>query len=117
MPVQRSGYRMLSLTDAAVEAVKKAMEADARPAGTCLRVLVKGGGCSGLSYDLSFEEQPDEGDRTIEKNGLRILVDPRSELYLAGTEMDYTTGLNGKGFVFRNPNATGTCGCGNSFSA
>jgi iron-sulfur cluster assembly protein len=108
---------MLNLTDAAVEAVRKAIEADARPAGTCLRVQVKGGGCSGLSYSLSFEETPTDADRMIEKDGVRILVDPRSELYLAGTELDYTTGLNGKGFVFRNPNATGTCGCGNSFSA
>ena len=108
---------MLQLTDAAVEAVRKAMEEDAHPAGTCLRVQVKGGGCSGLSYSLSFESGPNEGDRTIERDGLRILVDPRSEIYLAGTEMDFTSGLNGKGFVFRNPNATGTCGCGNSFSA
>ena len=108
---------MLSLTSAAVDAVKRTIADEKFPAGTCLRVRVKGGGCSGLSYDLSFAEKESEGDRAIEQDGVTVLIDPRSELYLAGTELDYTSGLNGHGFVFRNPNATGTCGCGNSFSA
>jgi len=108
---------MLTLTPAAVTAVKRVIEDDKMPAGSCLRVRVKGGGCSGLSYELAFEPDRQEGDRAIEWDGVTVLVDAKSELYLAGTELDFTTGLNGHGFVFRNPNATGTCGCGKSFSA
>lgn len=87
------------------------------PEDTYLRVAVKGGGCSGLSYDLEFTNDKQVGDVEVEKDGIRVLVDLKSQVYLAGTTLDFSSGLNGRGFVFVNPNATGTCGCGESFSA
>lgn len=108
---------MLTITDSAAAAIRQTMVEEKRsPEGTYLRVGVRGGGCSGLLYDLSFDTVKREGDLEIEKDGVRLLVDLRSQLYLAGTTLDYTTGLNGKGFVFVNPNAKGTCGCGESFT-
>ena len=85
---------------------------------TCdyVRVGVKSGGCSGLSYDLKFDKTLHEGDKVFEDNHVKILVDKKSLLYLAGTTLEYSGGLNGKGFVFNNPNAQRTCGCGESFS-
>ncbi len=107
----------IEITDAAVEAVKQAMVAEQLPAEeTFLRVGVKAGGCSGYSYSLVFDREPREGDRVVEKDGIRLLVDPKSEVILAGTILDYTSGLSGQGFVFTNPNAKGTCGCGSSFT-
>jgi iron-sulfur cluster assembly protein len=82
-----------------------------------LRVSVVGGGCSGLSYKLSFEESPKEKDRVAELFGVRVLADPKSLLFLKGTVLDFTDGLDGQGFVFKNPNAKQSCGCGSSFSA
>lgn len=81
-----------------------------------VRVGVKSGGCSGLSYELKFDKAQAEGDRLIEDNEIKIVVDKKSVLYLAGTILEYSGGLNGKGFVFNNPNAQRTCGCGESFS-
>ncbi|MFD1631946.1 HesB/IscA family protein [Pseudopedobacter beijingensis] len=81
-----------------------------------LRVSVKGGGCSGLSYNMDFDNEPHTGDQNFEDNGIKIVLDMKSFLYLAGTELDYSDGLNGKGFNFINPNASRTCGCGESFS-
>lgn len=81
-----------------------------------VRVGVKSGGCSGLSYELNFDNKVDEGDKVFEDNAIRILVDKKSFLYLVGTTLEYSGGLNGKGFVFNNPNAERTCGCGESFS-
>lgn len=81
-----------------------------------VRVGVKSGGCSGLSYELTFDKNQNETDRLIEDNNVRIVVDKKSILYLAGTILEYSGGLNGKGFVFNNPNAQRTCGCGESFS-
>ena len=80
------------------------------------RVGVKGGGCSGLSYDLKFDNTILEGDQEFEDKGIKIVCDKKSFLYLFGTELDYSGGLNGKGFTFNNPNASRTCGCGESFS-
>ena len=80
-----------------------------------LRIGVKGGGCSGLTYTLGFDNEQKTGDKIIERDGVKMRVDWKSILYLAGTEIDYTDGLNGKGFVFNNPNAKKTCGCGSSF--
>lgn len=80
-----------------------------------LRVGVKGGGCSGLTYDLSLGQEPRETDKVIEEHGVRLMVDKKSYVFLAGTTLDYSEGLNGKGFVFHNPNAKTTCGCGTSF--
>ena len=84
--------------------------------GTFIRVGVDGGGCSGLSYKLEFDHQLKDGDQMFEDKGIKIVVDRKSFLYLVGTELEYTGGLNGKGFVFNNPNASRTCGCGESFS-
>ena len=81
-----------------------------------VRVGVKSGGCSGLSYELNFDKSQADGDKLFEDNAVRILVDKRSFLYLVGTTLEYSGGLNGKGFVFNNPNAQRTCGCGESFS-
>jgi len=81
-----------------------------------LRAGVKGGGCSGLSYDLGFDNLEKEGDNFSLTEGIKVAVDKKSVLYLFGTELDYTDGLNGKGFEFINPNASRTCGCGESFS-
>jgi iron-sulfur cluster assembly protein len=81
-----------------------------------VRVAVKGGGCSGLSYDLSFDTNKNDKDTLVEDRGVKILVDNKSLLYLVGTELEFSDGLNGKGFEFRNPNASRTCGCGESFS-
>lgn len=83
-----------------------------------LRVMVVGGGCSGMSYKLGFDDKPAaETDKVFEKDGVKVVCDPKSFLYLTGTELDFSDGLNGTGFVFNNPNAKRTCGCGSSFSA
>ncbi len=81
-----------------------------------VRVGVKSGGCSGLSYDLKFDKIMSENDKLFEDQGVKIAVDKKSFLYLVGTTLEYSGGLNGKGFVFKNPNANRTCGCGESFS-
>jgi iron-sulfur cluster assembly protein len=81
-----------------------------------VRVSVKGGGCSGLSYDLSFDTEQQPADTLAEDKGVQILIDMKSLLYLFGTELDFSDGLNGKGFQFINPNASRTCGCGESFA-
>jgi iron-sulfur cluster assembly protein len=81
-----------------------------------VRVGVKSGGCSGLSYDLSFDDVKSDQDRLFQDNHVKILVDKKSLLYLLGTTLEYSGGLNGKGFIFNNPNAERTCGCGESFS-
>ncbi|WP_416446427.1 HesB/IscA family protein [Leeuwenhoekiella sp. A16] len=81
-----------------------------------VRVGVKSGGCSGLSYELKFDKQAAEEDKLFEDNDIKLIVDKRSFLYLIGTTLEFSGGLNGKGFVFNNPNAQRTCGCGESFS-
>jgi iron-sulfur cluster assembly protein len=81
-----------------------------------LRVGVKGGGCSGLSYVLDFVTEPRNDDKQLEFEGLAVYMDPKSAIYLKGTNLDFSDGLNGKGFTFVNPNAQRTCGCGSSFS-
>ena len=86
------------------------------PSTDYVRVGVKSGGCSGLSYDLTFDNKQEENDKIFEENEVKIIVDKKSFLYLVGTTLEYSDGLNGKGFVFNNPNANRTCGCGESFS-
>ncbi|MDA0793390.1 MAG: iron-sulfur cluster assembly accessory protein [Bacteroidetes bacterium] len=86
------------------------------PSNDFVRVGVKSGGCSGLSYDLKFDREVHEDDKLFEDNQVKILVDKKSLLYLIGTTLEFSGGLNGKGFVFNNPNAQRTCGCGESFS-
>ena len=81
-----------------------------------VRVGVESGGCSGLSYKLDFDNHQNEDDELIENNGIKLLINKKSVLYLVGTTLEFSDGLNGKGFVFNNPNANRTCGCGESFS-
>lgn len=107
----------ISLTEKAASEVRKIMEQNKIPETYGLRVGVKGGGCSGLSYSLGFDSEKRENDKLVTIDGIRLFVDPKSLFYLSGTELDFTDGLNGRGFVFNNPNATKTCGCGSSFGA
>jgi iron-sulfur cluster assembly protein len=107
---------MITVSENAKQHALELMKNESSPEGTFIRVGVEGGGCSGLSYKLEFDNQKREGDQTFEDKGIQITVDKKSFLYLIGTELDYTGGLNGKGFVFNNPNASRTCGCGESFS-
>ena len=100
----------------AVAQAKKIMEENNMPASYNLRISVKGGGCSGFTYHLGFDEEVKETDTKIEQDGLSVIVDGKSLFYLLGCELDFSDGLNGKGFEFRNPNAKKTCGCGESFS-
>lgn len=107
---------MISITDKAKAKIEEYFHAEEANGTTNVRVSVKGGGCSGLMYDLSFDQEIKESDEIFEDKGVKILVDKKSMLYLLGTTLDFTDGLNGKGFHFANPNATRTCGCGESFS-
>ena len=104
------------LTPKAVEMVKQLRVKEGLPDAHALRVSVVGGGCSGFSYQLGFDEQPQEGDQVLEYGGVRVLVDPTSAEHLAGTEIDFVSSLHGGGFRFSNPKANHTCGCGSSFS-
>jgi iron-sulfur cluster assembly protein len=105
----------INITDKAIAEVKKIMEENNIPGEYGLRVGIKGGGCSGLTYTLGFDGEERPGDNIIEKDGVKVYIDMKSNLYLSGTELDFTDGLNGRGFVFNNPNAKRTCGCGSSF--
>ncbi len=108
---------MITVTEQAVAAIRDSMAAENKtPADSYLRVSVKGGGCSGLMYQLSIDDHAADADTVIESGDVRIVVDKKSKLFLHGLTLDYTTGLNGKGFVFSNPNAKATCGCGESFT-
>jgi iron-sulfur cluster assembly protein len=107
---------MITVSEEAKQHALDLMQADNKPADTFIRVGVEGGGCSGLSYKLEFDNVMKEGDQVFEDKGIKVVVDRKSFLYLVGTELQYTGGLNGKGFVFNNPNASRTCGCGESFS-
>ena len=103
------------MSDNAVNKIREILTAEQKAEGM-IRVGIKGGGCSGFTYMLDIEEQQKESDQLLEFNGVKVVVDSKSMIYLAGTELDYTDGLNGAGFIFNNPNASRTCGCGNSFA-
>ena len=108
---------MINVSDTAKHKVQNLMKEDGfNPNTDFVRVGVKSGGCSGLSYDLKFDKAKKENDKVFESNGVKIIVDTKSFLYLIGTTLEYSGGLNGTGFVFKNPNANRTCGCGESFS-
>ncbi|MDC8106136.1 MULTISPECIES: HesB/IscA family protein [Chryseobacterium] len=108
---------MITVSDQAkLKAIQLMTEEGFDPAEDYIRVGVKSGGCSGLEYVLKFDNEKTETDQIIENNDVKIVVDKKSILYLAGTILEYSGGLNGKGFVFNNPNASRTCGCGESFS-
>ena len=108
---------MIKVSETAKKRVALLMEDEGfNPSTDYVRVGVKSGGCSGLSYELKFDNALSETDKVFEDNGVKIAVDKKSVLYLAGTVLEFSGGLNGKGFVFNNPNASRTCGCGESFS-
>ncbi len=108
---------MIKVSEQAKQEVYKLMKVEGFDSiNDYVRVGVKSGGCSGLSYDLKFDKKTVENDKVFEDNGIKIIVDNKSFLYLIGTTLEFSGGLNGKGFVFNNPNANRTCGCGESFS-
>lgn len=107
---------MITVTPLAAEKIKSIKTTQASPEEAGLRLRVVGGGCSGFQYQLVFDA-PKPGDQVYEQDGVKVVVDPKSFLYLNGTEIDYVDGLMGAGFALKNPNAKGTCGCGSSFTA
>ena len=108
----------LQLTERAAQEVKTILEQQSLPTeATFLRLGVKGGGCSGFSYSLDLTESKSEMDEEFDSHGIKLVCDPKSYLYLNGTTLDFKDEIMGRGFVFNNPNATHTCGCGSSFSA
>lgn len=115
MSVETSIPSPVNFTDSAAEKVKSLITEEGNDA-LMLRVFITGGGCSGFQYGFTFDEAVNDGDTCVEKNGVKLLIDPMSYQYLVGAEIDYTEGLEGAQFVIRNPNASTTCGCGSSFS-
>lgn len=107
---------MITVSEKAKDQIFTLRQAEGRSSDENIRVSVKGGGCSGLMYDLGFDAKVEETDHVFEDKGVKIIVDRKSLLYLAGTVLEFSDGLNGKGFQFINPNASRTCGCGESFS-
>jgi iron-sulfur cluster assembly protein len=107
---------MIKITEKAKEKILDLKKQEHQSEDMSIRVSVQGGGCSGLMYDLSFDAAIHEKDQVYEDKGIKILVDRKSLLYLVGTTLDFSDGLNGKGFQFINPNASRTCGCGESFA-
>ncbi len=107
---------MITVTEKARDKALELIQQENRPADSFIRVGVQGGGCSGLSYMLEFDHLLKPEDKVFEDKGIRIVCDKKSFLYLVGTQLDFSDGLNGKGFQFNNPNASRTCGCGESFA-
>ncbi len=105
----------MSLTERAASEVKRVMSEQNVPESAVLRVGVKGGGCSGFSYDLGFDTQTNEKDRVAEFHGVRMAIEKKFDPYLDGTELDFVDSLEGRGFKFNNPNVVKSCGCGSSF--
>jgi iron-sulfur cluster assembly protein len=117
MSITMDGVELgVSITEKAAEKIKYFAAKDGISENVGLRVAVKGGGCSGLTYDLSITDQELETDKVVEQYGVKVMVDKKSYIFLVGTELDFSDGLNGKGFIFSNPNAKKSCGCGTSFS-
>jgi iron-sulfur cluster assembly accessory protein len=112
----KKGKRMLTLTENAVVEVKKFIEAENAGEQAGLRIRVVPGGCSGFSYSMQIEDGPRPGDEILDREGLKVFVDMFSRQYLDGVQVDYVSSVMGSGFTFSNPNATGSCGCGSSFS-
>ncbi len=107
---------MIQISESAATKLKNLRSEEGKDESYFLRVEVKKGGCSGLSYKMNFENQKQDGDKEFELNGAKVVVDKSSFLYLIGMTLDYSGGLNGKGFIFDNPNASKSCGCGSSFN-
>jgi len=113
-PTAETEQAVLTITPLAASKVRELM-AERQLEGFALRVFVQGGGCSGLSYGMAFEENIYPQDRVVESDGVRLVIDPTSLMYMAGSEIDYVDSLMGGGFAIHNPNAVSTCGCGHSF--
>jgi iron-sulfur cluster assembly protein len=113
--VQADPTDIVTITARAAEEIRKIKLENKIPEAHALRLGVKGGGCSGMTYVLAFDESPKERDMIYQLEGLTVHIDPKSQFYLSGTILDFSDGLNGRGFVFNNPNAARTCGCGHSF--
>ena len=117
MAITMDGVELgVEITEKAAEKIKYFAEKDGITENIGLRVAVKGGGCSGLTYDLDITDKELESDKIVEQYGVKVMVDKRSYIFLVGTVLDFSDGLNGKGFTFENPNAKKACGCGTSFS-
>ena len=117
MAITMDGVELgVSISELAATKIKYFADKQGIEENVGVRVSVKGGGCSGLTYDLQITDQELESDKTIEQYGVKVMVDKKSYIYLVGTELEFSDGLNGKGFVFTNPNAKTSCGCGTSFS-
>jgi iron-sulfur cluster assembly protein len=117
MAITQDGVELgVAISEKAAEKIKYFAAKDDITGNVGLRVAVKGGGCSGLTYDLTITDQELPTDKIVEQHGVKVMVDKKSYIYLVGTELEFSDGLNGKGFLFSNPNAKKTCGCGTSFS-
>ena len=117
MSITMDGVELgVKISEKAAEKIKYFAEKEGMKDNVGLRVAVKGGGCSGLTYDLAITDQEKESDKIVEQYGVKVMVDKKSYIYLVGTELDFSDGLNGKGFVFENPNAKKAWGCGTSFA-
>ena len=117
MAITQNGVELgVKISEKAADKIKVFAAKEGVNENVGLRVAVKGGGCSGLTYDLEVDSESRPDDKVIEERGVTIRIDKKSYIFLAGTTMDYAGGLNGKGFIFNNPNAKTTCGCGTSFS-
>jgi iron-sulfur cluster assembly protein len=117
MAITMDGVELgVTITEKAAEKIKYFAAKEGLTGNIGLRVAVKGGGCSGLTYDLSITDKQLETDKVVEQYGVKVMVDKKSYIYLVGTVLDFSDGLNGKGFTFSNPNAKKSCGCGTSFS-
>jgi len=119
MPITQNGVELtVAISAKAADKIKYFAEKDGINDNVGIHVAVKGGGCSGLTYDLKITGDPifSDTDKVVEQHGVKVIVDKKSYIYLVGTELDFSDGLNGKGFIFENPNAKKACGCGTSFS-
>ena len=117
MAITMDGVELgVTISEKAAEKIKYFATKEGLTGDVGLRVAVKGGGCSGLTYDLSITDKELESDKVVEQYGVKVMVDKKSYIFLVGTQLDFSDGLNGKGFVFSNPNAKKSCGCGTSFS-
>ena len=117
MPITQNGAELtVEISAKAAEKIRYFADKEGLTDNIGLRVAVKGGGCSGLTYDLTITDQERESDKIVEQFGVKVMVDKKSYIYLVGTQLDFSDGLNGKGFIFENPNAKKACGCGTSFA-
>jgi iron-sulfur cluster assembly protein len=116
-PQQEDTVALINVTETAVDRIRELLEKDGKLATHGLRMKVIGGGCSGLRYELAFDDQVAEADTEVDASGVRVIVDDKSALYLVGTTLDFVDTLQESGFKMENPNANSTCGCGESFGA